>query len=255
MNRGSLLRASMVVVVAAGFAAQTAIAQNRFGDTPQGTAGGRAPVQGQGSQGGQRQQGQQVQQGGAQGGQGGQGGADLARLEAHERQDHGVSPTPNLHRGPMHGGTPTSIPGAQLITTRGLVELVRAATGGQGGQGGQGGHNAARVLFFDVLGGPERLPGAYSAVPAHQAGSFDDPVQREFGNFLQQVTQGRPETVLVFYCASTQCWMSYNAALRAAKMGYRQVLWYRGGIEAWKAAGLPLQAAGAAQAGTGAPQR
>lgn len=46
---------------------------------------------------------------------------------------------------------------------------------------------------------------------------------------------------MVFYCASTMCWMSYNAALRARALGYLDVLWYRGGIEAWKAAGLPLQ--------------
>jgi hypothetical protein len=34
--------------------------------------------------------------------------------------------------------------------------------------------------------------------------------------------------------------MSYNAALRAINLGYKNVLWYRGGIEAWQRAGLPL---------------
>ena len=29
-----------------------------------------------------------------------------------------------------------------------------------------------------------------------------------------------------------------NAALRAINLGYKQVLWYRGGIEAWQKAGL-----------------
>ena len=37
--------------------------------------------------------------------------------------------------------------------------------------------------------------------------------------------------------------MSYNAALRAINAGYTNVKWYRGGIEAWKAAGLPTQPA------------
>ena len=45
---------------------------------------------------------------------------------------------------------------------------------------------------------------------------------------------------VVVYCQSTHCWMSYNAALRAINMGYSNVLWYRGGIEAWQAAGLPV---------------
>jgi len=241
-------------------------AQNRFGDAPSATPGqaGGQPQGGAGATPGQGVTGAQGAQGGpgpqgagglgahgrpggiadprGQAPQGAPGGVDLARLEAHERQDHGVPPTAQLHRGPMHGGTPTSIPGGQVITTRGLVELVRTASA----QGGGGAGQAPRVLFFDVLGGPERLPQALAAVPAHQAGSFDDAVQREFGTFLQQVTQGRQDIALVFYCASTQCWMSYNAALRASRLGYRQVLWYRGGIEAWKAAGLPLQGAGTA---------
>jgi rhodanese-related sulfurtransferase len=35
--------------------------------------------------------------------------------------------------------------------------------------------------------------------------------------------------------------MSYNAALRAINLGYRNVLWYRGGVEAWKAGGNQVQ--------------
>src|SRR5262249_16667725 len=48
------------------------------------------------------------------------------------------------------------------------------------------------------------------------------------------------DTPLVFFCHSSKCWLSYNAALRAIGAGYTNVLWYRGGIAAWKAAGLPL---------------
>ncbi len=150
----------------------------------------------------------------------------------NERQDFGVAASDRLHAGPMHGPTPTSIPGAQTITTPALVDLMKAGAG--------------RVLVFDVLGSQERLPGALNAVPAHQAGSFDDAVQREFGQYLQQVTQGQKDTAMVFYCQSTMCWMSYNAALRASRMGYRKVLWYRGGVEAWKAGGQALQGPGPA---------
>lgn len=148
----------------------------------------------------------------------------------NERQDFGVAPIDRLHTGAMHGPTPTSIPGAQVIGTPALADLLKAGAG--------------RVLVFDVLGGQERLPGALNAVPAHQAGSFDDAVQREFSQYLQQVTQGQKDTPMVFYCQSTMCWMSYNAALRASRMGYRKVLWYRGGVEAWKAGGHALQGPG-----------
>lgn len=159
-------------------------------------------------------------------------GADLlARIEAIEREESGVRPTAELHTGAMHGPTPASIPGAKLVSTRELAALL---------DGG-----GPRALVFDVLGGAERLPNALNAVPAHQAGSFDDETQRQFGAFLQQVTQGRTDVPLVFYCGGMQCWMSYNAALRAARLGHRQVLWYRGGLEAWKAAGRPVQSAAA----------
>jgi len=40
--------------------------------------------------------------------------------------------------------------------------------------------------------------------------------------------------------AGAECWESYNAALRALRLGYREVYWYRGGVASWQAAGLPL---------------
>jgi rhodanese-related sulfurtransferase len=43
----------------------------------------------------------------------------------------------------------------------------------------------------------------------------------------------------VFFCSGVRCWLSYNAALRAVRGGYANVYWYRGGIDAWRAAGLP----------------
>lgn len=155
------------------------------------------------------------------------GPVDLDALTQLERQDYGVAATPQLHAGPLHGPTPASIPGGQVITTKGLVELLR---------GGQ-----APALVLDVLGGPEIIQGAQYAVPAAQAGAFNDQVQQQLGQFLQQATNGNRQYPIVTYCLSTQCWMSYNAALRAINLGYTNVLWYRGGIEAWKQAGMPTQ--------------
>ncbi len=157
--------------------------------------------------------------------------AELARMEPIERKDMGVPAQATLHDGPMHGPTPNSIPGGRLVTTREIVDLVQRT---------QGDRNTA-PRSFDILGSPERLPGALLAVPAGQPGSFDDATQREFGQFLQGVMQGRKDLPMIFYCASTQCWMSYNAALRAIRLGYSKVLWYRGGVEAWKYARLPFQ--------------
>ena len=157
----------------------------------------------------------------------GSGPASLDALVQLERQDYGVAPTQQLHAGQFHGPTPASIPGGQVITTKGLVELMR---------GGQ-----APVLVLDVLGGSEMIQGAQYAVPAAQPGAFNDQTQQQFGQYLQQATNGNKQYPIVTYCLSTQCWMSYNAALRAINLGYTNVLWYRGGIEAWKQAGMPTQ--------------
>ncbi|WP_323014868.1 rhodanese-like domain-containing protein [Devosia sp.] len=154
----------------------------------------------------------------------------LQQMAQLELQDYGIQPTQQLHDGAMHGPTPNSIPGARVTTTAELFQLVMG--------------NQQPYLLFDVLGGDQTLPGAIMAVNAAQPGSFQDQTQQGFGQFLQQVTGGRQDATLIFYCASTQCWMSYNAALRAANLGYRNVLWYRGGLEAWSYAGLPTMPAG-----------
>ncbi|MCB1568159.1 MAG: hypothetical protein KDI69_04995, partial [Xanthomonadales bacterium] len=89
------------------------------------------------------------------------------------------------------------------------------------------------------------LPMAQNAVGAAEPGSFNDQVQRNFGQFLQQTTQGNTGRPMVFYCQGPHCWMSYNAALRAIHLGYRQVYWYRGGVEAWQS--IQQMAAGGSQ--------
>ena len=153
--------------------------------------------------------------------------ASTAQRADPERQDLGVAPTSQLHTGAMHGPTPASIPGGQVVTTQGVKALIDG--------------RQAPFLLLDILGGPQVIPGAQSAVPAAQPGSFQDATQQQFGQFLQQATRGNKEVALVLYCQSRECWMSYNAALRAINLGYRNVLWYRGGIEAWQAAGHAVQ--------------
>ncbi|MGV6804628.1 MAG: rhodanese-like domain-containing protein, partial [Ruegeria sp.] len=154
----------------------------------------------------------------------------LDQLAQYERQDLGVPATDQLHSGAMHGDTPSSIPGGQVITTKGIVELVQG--------------QATPYLLFDVLGSYEMMPGAIPAAQASSPGQFGDQISQQMDNYLQQATQGNKEVPLIFYCASRQCWMSYNASLRAIKLGYKNVLWYRGGLEAWQEAGGPTVPAG-----------
>lgn len=147
-----------------------------------------------------------------------------------ETHDFGVAPTSRLQPSmQLHAPTPTSIPGGKVVGTRQLAQWM------QGQQGRQG-----RVLLLHAIGNPQHLPNAIPVAPASQGGSFDDQVQREFGQYLEQATGGDRSRLIVTYCAGVECWGSYNAALRAIHMGYRNVHWYRGGIEAWGQAGLPV---------------
>ena len=145
-----------------------------------------------------------------------------------ETQDFGVAPSTTLRASEqLHGPTPTSIPGGKVVDTRQLAEWMQGQKDPNG-----------RVLLLHAIGGLEHLPQAIPATPASQGGSFTDDVQRDFGKFLEQVTRGDRERLIVTYCAGVHCWGSYNAALRAIHLGYRNVHWYRGGIEAWRNAGL-----------------
>ncbi len=147
------------------------------------------------------------------------------QLMEWERRDMGVAATRTLHDGEMHGPTPNQIPGGQVITTVGVTALLQQNVGAQ---------------LIDVLGAEATLPQAIPGVFASAPGSFDDRTQQQVAGFLTEVTRNDPNVPLVFFCGGPQCWMSYNAALRAIALGYRNVLWYRGGLEAWNHAQLPF---------------
>lgn len=161
---------------------------------------------------------------------------------APETADFKVKPTAQLRpTDQLHAPTPTSIPGGKVIDTRQLQQAL---------QSGQG-----NPMLLHAFPSPQHLPGAIPVVPAGQGGSFDDQVQREFGQYLQQATGGDTARMLVFYCQGVQCWASYNAALRAIRMGFRNVHWYRGGLEAWQQAGLPIQGENSQQMPQQTPQQ
>ncbi|HWK66256.1 MAG TPA: PQQ-dependent catabolism-associated CXXCW motif protein [Rhizobiaceae bacterium] len=72
----------------------------------------------------------------------------------------------------------------------------------------------------------------YGAIPAE--------TERYFRDGLSAKTGADPSKTILFYCM-TDCWMSWNAAKRAMKLGYSSVLWYPYGSDGWEKAGLPLE--------------
>lgn len=146
---------------------------------------------------------------------------------ADEDRDWGVAPSAQLRRPPYSAPTPREIPGGRVATT---LELKAMLDG------------AGPPLVIDVISGEGHISiaGALWLPGAGHGTHFVDPLQALFAERLGRLTGGDKSRPLAFFCVNAQCWLSYNAALRALALGYGRVYWYRGGIESWRAAGLPL---------------
>jgi len=97
---------------------------------------------------------------------------------------------------------------------------------------------------MDVLNDKTRdtIPGAYWLAGAG-SGDFYGAEKARFAAALEKLTAGDKDRALVFLCLGSKCWLSYNAALHALEAGYKDVIWYRGGTDAWGAAKLNLRRA------------
>jgi rhodanese-related sulfurtransferase len=96
----------------------------------------------------------------------------------------------------------------------------------------------AGLILFDLR--EERdfrighLPGARSLPFLH--------FQRDFEAAVRAGWPGadRASTPLVLYCYGVDCVRSRKAGALAARLGFRDVIWFRGGIREWREAGFPL---------------
>lgn len=145
---------------------------------------------------------------------------------ANELTDVGVQPKDTLESN-VGSPTPMTIPGGQRLTTMQVRDIV---------------NSNRNVLLVDVLIGDHQitLQGAHYMPIAGQPGNFNDNIQTQTAQALRNLTNGRRDAPLVFYCAGAACWESYNAVLRARAAGYTQLFWYRGGLASWQEAGLPM---------------
>ncbi|HKW55024.1 MAG TPA: rhodanese-like domain-containing protein [Stellaceae bacterium] len=153
--------------------------------------------------------------------------ASLGPSYANEAHDDGAAPQRTIHARNTSGSTPLSVPGAHTAVTRQVAGALAGAN---------------PPILLDVAnswGGHQTLPGA-----VWMRGAGDDAADKNaaldalFHALLASVAPDRNQALVIF-CESSVCWQSYNAALRAAADGYVNVYWYRGGVAAWRAAGLP----------------
>jgi len=145
----------------------------------------------------------------------------------------GFIPEPKgLHEGGDYGYTPHTIQGGTVLDTSGVAKLLQTQ----------------HPLLIDVaeldrkppnmnpdmpwlpqhrsIPGAVWLPGAGSPV---KDAAFDAALTRRVG----QLADGDKAKPIVVFC-HPDCWGSYNAARRLISYGYRNVYWYRDGMEGWQ---------------------
>jgi len=114
------------------------------------------------------------------------------------------------------GGPPAILPGATVINTQQLVALLKARDAG--------------TLSFWLI--DARGCTSEPTIPTSICLNPDT-----IGGLETQVPDKAAQ--IVAFCHDGSCPMSYQLATQALADGYRDVVWYRGGINAWMAAGGP----------------
>jgi PQQ-dependent catabolism-associated CXXCW motif protein len=151
--------------------------------------------------------------------------ADKGLSYADEDRDWGVAPTTRLRTENLRSPTPREIAGGRVVRT---VELQKMMTAKE------------RPYLIDVAAGAHRtLAGAFWMEGAG-AGNLNKDQEKRFLKAVASFAAGRKSRAMVFLCEDAQCWLAHNAARRAIGAGYTNVMWYRGGVAAWRAAGLAM---------------
>ncbi len=146
---------------------------------------------------------------------------------------------PSYWTGPMQGDVPALLAGGRVVETKDLAAMLE--------RGG--------LVLVDVAPPPHQrddrpTDGVWKPVahrniagsiwlPGVGAGEIEKNVETAFRELLARLTGDDFDRALVFYC-HRQCWASWNAAKRAISFGYRDVSWYKDGVEGWQDAGRSL---------------
>ncbi len=140
---------------------------------------------------------------------------------ADEHEDAGVAPsaTPAAHGD--YDPTPLSVPGIPALDTRGVAKMLLAQ-----------GTPEARPLLVDL--------GVGVTWPRGELRMFHgDPLSMEVVRHFVRDMPGPAGRPVIVFGDGPFGWRSYNAALQLKAAGVANVIWYRGGEEAWTASGLP----------------
>ena len=157
---------------------------------------------------------------------------------AAEEPATGTPPEPHdFWVGPVNAPVPATLTGGTVIRAADLAAFLKQ------------GH----VVIIDVSNSPPRpdklapqavwLPPPHVVIPGSSwlsgvgAGTLDPTADSFYRRRLSELTGNNLDQPIVVYCHE-RCWLSWNAAKRAIRYGYRHVYWFPDGIEGWRAAGF-----------------
>jgi PQQ-dependent catabolism-associated CXXCW motif protein len=165
--------------------------------------------------------------------------AAMLLVSATARADPNVPVPDGYRQDDYRAPVPDSLPGGEVLHLPAMRDLV--ARGG--------------AVLIDVLPAPRRpdamrpgtpwLPQPHRSLPGALwwpevgRGALPPGAEARFAERLRATMGGDTGRLVVFFCLN-DCWMSWNAARRAASLGVRAG-WFPEGVDGWEAAGLPIQ--------------
>ncbi|WP_111494030.1 rhodanese-like domain-containing protein [Marinobacter bohaiensis] len=153
-------------------------------------------------------------------------------------RDTGLFSADGFRQDRYRSPTPAKAPGATTVDTAALQALLERHTD---------------LVLIDVINVEYRhqrflqdqphpsIPNAHW-LPNTGKGQLEPRWQRYLMDNLARLTGERPDHPVAVFCKS-DCWLSWNAVKRLTEAGYRNVYWFKDGIDSWIGAGLPTRAA------------
>ena len=114
--------------------------------------------------------------------------------------------------------SPETIDGTHTIEAEGLIRLVT--------------QDETQIIIDSRISSDRKL--------GFIAGSISLPDTDTSCESLSRIIPEKSAAV-VFYCNGPKCRRSDNAVVIAADCGYKNIYWFRGGIETWKANNYPIK--------------
>jgi hypothetical protein len=154
---------------------------------------------------------------------------------AAEDADPGLPMTEGIRSANLVGRTtPIGAPGVSTIRTAELRALI-------GDGEGSTGERPPLLLSTDCSDCLDiAIPGTNFIPDAYRSGVLDDAKRQALKLLVDRLLRGDQTRRVITFAWNAGWWNSRNLAIELVALGYPNVSWYRGGLEAWDVAGLPV---------------